>query len=698
MKKSMILIIAIGVCICFIAAMAVIFSTRQPPALDAEAVQHTFIFAPSNYHPEPQERMQYILDTLAMPFLCALLYFVLSRLFNRLRLQKFGKIYWLLSLEVIVIAILYLFILAYSARLGFAYLQSNLLAQNPLLALALGAIILTAWFLLHRGREKTSKISKFLEPLAFTLGGILILLVASVAVFNEADAYVPGVHFVAYFDSVVQVFLGKALLVDISPQYGLYALLLKPLFKIIGLSVLKFTLLMAVLKVLAFLSIFLLLWKAARSKLIAFLGFAAILFFTCILGGVDIGVDPFFQYIPHRLIFPAIFAFLLWLFIVETRPGVRKGLYWSLSVLCALAVLWNNDTGLIVLITWLVYVLFEEALTFRAQKPVKFLLNCLRHLAIILGCTLAAVAVFVLYTYLASGQWPSLAGMTLYTKLFYFYGFFMLPMRPIHPWNLVVLGYILGLFLPISFLLDRNGYTLAHISRDPKDHAFYKITFALSVLGIGLLNYFVGRSHDWNLLPVSWVALALFTLFADRLLAGLSRILHTRAIPWKTKARLLLRHNDKVFFFLILFFFLSSSALSVFPNLPVYETPARARLSAVAAGTPPFLSEQLQFIDSTSQANDPVFILSDYAPELYLYTRHARPLAIPGFGELVLQEEVRQVKAFLAEPPENARIYWAPGFTGFSTFTGLDLRTYSNLTQVASSEDGGLILFESAGR
>ena len=41
--------------------------------------------------------------------------------------------------------------------------------------------------------------------------------------------------------------------------------------------------------------------------------------------------------------------------------------------------------------------------------------------------------------------------------------------------------------------------------KDPKDQALYKMTFALSILGFGLFNYFVGRSYDYNLLAVSWV-------------------------------------------------------------------------------------------------------------------------------------------------------------------------------------------------
>ena len=699
MKKNMIGLITVGACICLIIIVAFVFPTSKEPKPNAEAVQRLFIFAPENYHPEPQERMQYIVDTLSLPFVCALLYFSISRLFTKLRLHKFGKIYWLLSLEVVVITVIYLFLLAFSARLGYPYLKVNLLAQKPILAVLLSVFLLLALLIFQTGGKWASALKKFLlDPFSLALGVALILLVSAAYIFNEADEFVPGVHFVAFFDSVVQVFLGKTLLVDMASQYGLYALLLKPLFKIIGLSVLNFTLVMAALKALAFLSMFLMLRKATRNKLIAFLGFATILFFSCVLGAADIGTDPFFQYIPLRLIFPALFALLLWFYIIENNPKIRKGLYLFLSVFCALAVLWNSDTGLVVMLTWLVYVLFEELLSLSTRKIGVTILKCTQHLGVILGCTIAALAVFALYTFLISRQWPNFASLAIYTKLFYFYGFFMLPMRPLHAWNLVVLAYIIGLFLSISFLFDRNGFTLAPVSRDPKDQAYYKLTFALSVLGIGLFNYFVGRSHDWNLLPVSWVALILLTLFTDRLFSQLSRIIHARSVKWATKARLFLRHNDKVFFFLLLFIFFSSSALSNFPNLSFLQDLSSSRLSAAAKGMPPFLSRQIDFIKSTSQESDPVFILSDYAPELYLYSQHARPLAIPGFGELVLQEEVRQVNTFLSNPPKNAKIYWAPAFTGYDTFTNLDLHSFSNLAPVATSEDSGLILFESTGR
>ena len=693
MKKNMIGLITVGVCICFIIAIAINFPTSNEPKPDAKAVQNLFIFTLANYHPEPQERLNYIIDTLSLPFLCAILYYSLSRLFSRLKLNKFGKLYWFLALEAVVISIVYLYILAFASRLGFDYLSANLLSQNPILALALSASLLLALIYFWGGKKGTATLEKkVFDPFSLVLGMALIILVSIATVFNEADPFVPGGHFLAYFDSVVQVFLGKTLLVDMAPQYGLYALLLKPLFKVIGLSVLNFTLVMAGLKALAYLSIFLLLRRATRSKLIAFIGFGTIIFFTCTLGVVSIGTDPFFQYDPHRLVFPAVFIFLLWLYITERKPALHKILYWCISLVCAISVLWNSDSGLVVMLTWLIYGVYDELLSFRSQKIGAAILKCFKHLAVVIGCTAMVLALFALYTYITSGQWPNLANMALYTQFFYFYGFFMLPMRPIHAWNILALAYVIGLLLSTSFLLDRNGYTIAHVSRDPKDQSFYKITFGLSVLGIGLFNYFVGRSHDYNLLPVSWAALILMTLFMDRLYNELVRILQTRHLKWTGKALLFFRHIDKVFFFLLLFLFFSSSAWSILPNLSSYLTVPHTRLTTASEGMPSSLNLQIRFIESTAQEKDPVFILSDYAPELSLYSQHARPLAIQGFGELVLQAEIRKINDFLSNPPQNAKIYWTPAFSS------IDPRTFSNLVQVSSSEDGSLILFESKGR
>ena len=153
MKKNMIGLITVGVCICFIIAIAINFPTSNEPKPDAKAVQNLFIFTLANYHPEPQERLNYIIDTLSLPFLCAILYYSLSRLFSRLKLNKFGKLYWFLALEAVVISIVYLYILAFASRLGFDYLSANLLSQNPILALALSASLLLALIYFQAGKK-----------------------------------------------------------------------------------------------------------------------------------------------------------------------------------------------------------------------------------------------------------------------------------------------------------------------------------------------------------------------------------------------------------------------------------------------------------------------------------------------------------------------------------------------------------------
>jgi hypothetical protein len=109
--------------------------------------------------------------------------------------------------------------------------------------------------------------------------------------------------------------------------------------------------------------------------------------------------------------------------------------------------------------------------------------------------------------------------------MFYFgaLGGGMLPMTLIHPWNFVILIYIIGLTYSVCALFEKSMLT-------PKA-AFI---FLLSVMGVGLFVYFQGRSHNWNLLVVMGNALILLAVFADMLFEKIKKtkfsLLHNLAL------------------------------------------------------------------------------------------------------------------------------------------------------------------------
>ena len=187
------------------------------------------------------------------------------------------------------------------------------------------------------------------------------------------------------------------------------------------------------------------------------------------------------------------------------------------------------------------------------------------------------------------------------------------------------------------------------------------------------------------MIGLSWPAFILLTIFTDKLFAGLSPIIYHKYSLLTQKTLVLMRHGYKVLLFLTLFYFLSSSFLTIILNFSTISELIAARMATIRQENPA-LSLQAQFIRSTSQSNEPVLILSNYATELSLYTNHIRPVNVPSFSELGLKADVEKINAFLLHPPKNAKIYWGPDFEL------IDPHHFANLVQTTSTD--GLIMFE----
>jgi predicted branched-subunit amino acid permease len=65
--------------------------------------------------------------------------------------------------------------------------------------------------------------------------------------------------------------------------------------------------------------------------------------------------DPYFQYYPIRTIFPA----LLILMSSGYFLNEKRYKYLAISIVCSLAVLWNAETGIIVLLSWIGAVVYN---------------------------------------------------------------------------------------------------------------------------------------------------------------------------------------------------------------------------------------------------------------------------------------------------------------------------------------------------
>ena len=686
MRRTIASILTIAACILFIGLIILLLSTRENPPIDVISITNIFALPVDDFNPEPNEHLIYVVSTLTLPFLCAGFYLLFTRLLARFK-GEIKIIHLLLSVNATVCVIA--LTIAGLLNVKFLYMAASSLVQKPGLAVAFCAGILSAIIFSAKLKHKQPSVNHLFNFAYFFAGIALIILLAMETTFNEMEPFASLGHFIAYFDSVVQVYLGKTLLVNDNAQYGLYALLLKPIFQMIGLSVFKFTLVMGILKSLAYMSLLIVLRFATKNRWIALAGLATIAFYTRFPVPLDTSNDPYFQYFPHRFFFPAVFVLLVWVYLCEKKKNRKIILYFFISLFCALSVLWNPDSGLIVLATWLVCLVYTEMLMLKEHKFLGVFINSIKHCLVVSAMLLFTFIGFYLYTYFFSGSWPDVSGFLAYTKLFSEYGFYMLPiLQIIHPWNMFVVIYILGVFIGVRNFLEYTQIISPPEALREEEKEIHTLILAISVLGIGLFFYYIGRSHDACLTGPSWPVFLLLTIFTDRLFSGLSQVLDGRTLRIAAKTYLFSpRIYYRVILFAVLFCFLTSSVVSIAIHFPPYLNLISTRTSGRLSGMPDTLRAKIEFIKSNSDQDDQILILSNLAPLLYLYTNAPNPLPVPGFIELILKSDLELIYNFLEMPPANAKIFWAPTFTMVDPTHFLD-----NLTRVTSGND--LIVYE----
>ena len=336
------------------------------------------------------------------------------------------------------------------------------------------------------------------RPIRFGLHLVVAAVIGLVAVSHVFDAtyrHAPHVHFSAVFGPMVRVWLGDVLLVDSSSQYGLYPHFLEPLFALTGLNVPKFTAVMGLLTAAGLACLWIFLCRATRRRFVAAIAFLAMVACSWAFLFWRSGSDLYFQYFPIRFLFPAVLVLLAALYF--DRPTRR--LYWGTTAFVACGVLWNLDTGLPTLITWIAALAFSDWLNGGWHAG---LLAAVRHAAAEAAALAAVLGTYTAGAFAASGQWPDFLRMIAFQDLFYRAGFCMLPMPWPGAWMVVVLVYLSGL-----------AYAMRGV-----DPVRAKQVFLLAVLGVGLFPYYQGRSHEVALFLVAWPAFLILSLFLDELL------------------------------------------------------------------------------------------------------------------------------------------------------------------------------------
>jgi len=467
--------------------------------------------------------------------------------------------------------------------------------------------------------------------IVFSFATAIIVIIFLISIFRFPYTYENKYDFNAVFYSVVQVYNGLPLLVDgFNNTYGLYPHFVVPFLKPFGLSVLGFSVQMALLSSISFAIIFYFLGRHIRSLPLVLLGFTTIFFNSFIYGKIIANYDPYFAGCPIRWIFPA----LLLLFSTLYLSNRSRILYYSSYFVFALGILWNPDFGMM---TFLSLVIFYCYLEFSNSSVMTITKNITFHIICSVLILSATISLYMLAIKISFGRWPDFTALFATMKTFSVFGFNMLPMpSSFHPWMLIAIVYLVGLLFSLRNIIGR---TITDCTA---------VVFLLTVIGVGSFSYYVGRSHNGTLLGPNWPAFILLTIFADELLL-LVRQTRLLVVPFALLV-------------LVLSFSFFQTAYD-YDKILALTTEEKNKIDNKAEDD--LIHQNASIIGKLTKDKEKVLIFSkSWYLGLYHLISNTMPAIHPGIGEIMLKTDYDKMLNLLLKN-DTVKIFFEPEYFRF---------------------------------
>ncbi len=509
------------------------------------------------------------------------------------------------------------------------FLGDNLLAYTFLLVPLVGCIFYFGIRKYNWDNNKTFQ--KIVLNASSVFLGLVVLAIVLISTFEFPYTFENKYDFNAVYYSMTQVFAGTPLLTDgFSNTYGMYPQFLNPVFQVIGLSVLKFSLVMSLLIAVVFFLLFYASKKYVNNVVIWFLGCCTMIFIPYLDFRLLTSFDSAFVFFPIRYLIPSSLVFLAALYL-------RKGsmvVYWTTTVIMGLFVLWNPEIGMVSYLAWVAFNVFKDFYDADGKIAIK---KILFHFVSLFGAVLLVFAIYKLGIYAFYGQLPDFEILFSYILHLGSGGFGLLPMVLLHPWNISALIIILGFTYSIVHWYKKNI--------TPKS----AIVFLISVISLGFLVYYQGRSHNWPFVTSSCFTLMLLTILGDELWSTI-----------KDKNVLSLHLLFVVFLFIISFSFVEI----------VYSAPKLNELVHQDDDKEKQLDEQKrilsneEFIVNHSKEKEKIFIFTGMQYQgLYFDGNKRRTAFNPGFQDMVLRSD--QIKLENRIIDSSFSVFIEPMFSSF---------------------------------
>ncbi len=476
------------------------------------------------------------------------------------------------------------------------------------------------------------QISDKMDSLLFYISSMAVVFVASLTQFTTdnlmATNFSINHHFSLIIGAINQVAHGKTVLVDLTSQYGVLYPYLGALFaKVFGFSIFNISLFFVLLIFITYLFIYLTLainigYKSWFSflALLAIIGLTHPFYETMMLDGV---YNTYYQYIPLRTIFCSFFA---WFSLIYLNKKNQLNYYIGIFGL-GISLLWNLDTGVPLLISW-VGLLVYETIAEKEGSISEKIKETIRHLIKIILCLILIAHIYVGFAYLRSGYFPDWLKLIEFQSLFYKSGFGMLPMPKFGLWYIPIFIYLAIIVSCLISLYEKKA---------TQKESFY---FFLSLLGVGIFSYYQGRSALSNLFPVSFPALIIGSCLAN----DISRKIQLNKENYKYFWR------NKVFYYdfgrlAFIALILNYGLVCIYYNLTntgywiKYNIESRAEENSV-------VKEMINFIDEHKKGAE-IVIFSGMADYLYCKTNTYSALPVSSLTEIFAISQVEDINKII---------------------------------------------------
>ena len=459
----------------------------------------------------------------------------------------------------------------------------------------------------------------------------IILAIVLMNTFYFPYAFENKYDFNAVYYSMTQVYAGVPMLVDgFSNTYGLYPHFLNLIFHFAGLDIFKFTLTLSLLTGLAFTLNFLFLKKFTSNNIILLFGFCSVIFLPYLDFKFLTAFDSSFAIFPIRYIIPSTLVFLSALYLEKRSQFV----YWATFVLMGIFILWNPEIGIVSYIAWVLFNVYHDFFTKDGKIGVKQIgMHLLSGIAILILVLVIFKGVF----YIFYGVFPDLELLFGFISAFAKVGFNLLPMSLVHPWNVEALVIIAGFtFAIVNWCKKRI---------DPKA----SIIFLLSVIALGFLVYFQGRSHNWQFSASSGFCMILLAVLGDTL--------------WRE-----IKDNDILSLHILFILFLYIISFSFFEiisntgkiNEMVYQDDDKEKQQPEEER----IKNNAGFITKNSREKERLFVLTAMQYQGLYFDGNKRQSAFnPGLGDMVLNTDLVKLEKRIADSSYN--IFLEPSFFNF---------------------------------